>query len=90
MTARCHRPDVDVRVESMVLHAHAITEQRTAGERRGRVDGQHPDALVGRAQRGHEGARGRRLAYAGRTRQADDGRVPAERQECRHRLPQQR
>jgi hypothetical protein len=38
-----HRPDVDPRVERHVLHAHPVTEQRASGERRARVDRQHPD-----------------------------------------------
>ena len=45
-----HRPDVDAAVAGVVLHPHAVAEQRATGERGRRVDGEHADPLAGRAQ----------------------------------------
>ena len=43
-----HRADVDARVGGVVLHPDPVAEQRAAGERRGRVDGEHADPLARR------------------------------------------
>ncbi len=48
-----HRPDVDARVGGVVLHADPVAEDRAAGERAGRVDGEHADPVpAARAARG--------------------------------------
>ncbi len=44
-----HRPDVDAAVGGVVLHPDPVAEQRAAGERRGRVDGEDADPAVARA-----------------------------------------
>ena len=41
-----HGADVDARVGGVLRHPHPVAEQRAAGERRGRVDGQHADPLA--------------------------------------------
>ena len=41
-----HRADVDAGVGGVVLHAHAVAEDRAAAERAGRVDGEHADLDV--------------------------------------------
>ena len=46
VAAAGHRPDEDARVGGVVLHPDPVAEQRPAGERRGRVDGQHADPQV--------------------------------------------
>jgi hypothetical protein len=53
MTTRGHRADEHLAVGGVVLHPHAVTEQGTAGERRGGVDCQHPYALARRTQQSH-------------------------------------
>ena len=45
-----HRPDVDARVGGVVLHPHPVAQDRTAGERAGRVDRQHADPVPPCAQ----------------------------------------
>jgi hypothetical protein len=40
-----HRADEHARVGGVLLHPDAVAEQRPAGERRRRVDGEHPDPL---------------------------------------------
>ena len=55
MSAGGHRPDVDPRIQRVTLHPHPIAEQGAAGERRARVDGQHPDPLAVRPQRADQG-----------------------------------
>ena len=39
-----HRADEDVVVEGVVAHPHPVAQDGTTGERRRRVDGEHPDA----------------------------------------------
>ena len=51
-----HRADEDVAVGGEVLHAHAIAEQRAAGERAGGIDG---DDAHGSARARDSSARGR-------------------------------
>ena len=65
-----HRPDVDAAVAGVVLHPDAVAEQRTAGERGRRVDGEHADPLARLPERPHERRRRRRLADTGRAGQA--------------------
>ena len=68
-----HRADVDAGVGGVVLHPDPVAEQRAAGERRRRVDGQHADPLPALAVARATSADGRgRLADAGRPGQADD------------------
>ena len=90
MAAAGHRPDVDALVGGVVLHAHPVTEQGAAGERRRRVDGEHPDPLVLRPQGGDERRGRRRLAHAGRPGDADDVRLPGVRGERGAHLAQRR
>ncbi len=66
-----HRPDVDAWVGRVVLHPDPVAEDRSAGERAGRVDGQHADPFAGRSQRPYQLVCGGRLADAGRAGQAD-------------------
>ena len=42
-----HRPDEHPAVGRVILHPHPVTEQRAAGERRGRVDREHADPQPG-------------------------------------------
>ena len=42
-----HRADEHSRIGRVLLHPDPVTEQRAPGERRGRVDRQHPDPLTG-------------------------------------------
>ena len=46
MPARRHRADEHAGVGRVVLHAHAVAEDRAAAERAGRVDGEHADRRV--------------------------------------------
>ena len=64
VAAAGHRADVDVGVERVVLHPHPVTEQRAAGERRRRVDGEDADPLALLAKRADEGVGGGGLADA--------------------------
>ena len=73
-----HRADEDAVVGGVVLHADAVAEQRPAGERRARVDGQHADAHPAAAVGADEHAGRGALADAGRAGEADrPGRAPA-------------
>ena len=64
-----HRADVDARVGGVLLHPDPVAEQRAAGERRGRVDGEHADPLARLAAARVTSADGRgRLADARRAR----------------------
>ena len=85
-----HRPDVDVPVERVVLHPDPVTEQRAAGERGRRVDGQHTDPLAARPEGSHQRVGRRRLADARGAGETDDGGPPAVRRQGRHRLAQHR
>ena len=69
--ARGHRADVDALVLVVALHADAVAEQRPAGERRGRVDGQHAHGAATAAQLGRQGVGQGGLADARRARDAD-------------------
>ena len=66
-----HRPDVDAGVGGVVLHPDPVAEDRAAGERAGRVDGEHADPVPGRAQRPDQLVGGGRLADPGRAGQPD-------------------
>ena len=63
VSAGGHRPDEDAGVGGVLLHAHAIAQQRAAGVRRGRVDRQHRHG-AGRASAAapHQSGRERGLA----------------------------
>jgi hypothetical protein len=73
----------------VVLHAHPVAEDGPAGERAGRVDGEHAHPVTLRAQRPDQLVRGGRLAHAGRAGQADDLRPAGVRRERRRHLRQQ-
>ena len=90
VATRGHRADVDLLVERVVLHPHPVTEQGAAGERRGRVHGEHADPLVLLAQRGHQRGGGGGLADPGRAGEADDVAVAGVRRQAGHHLAQQR
>ena len=62
MAAGCHRPDEDARIGRVVLHAHAVPEDRTAREGGRRVDGEHRDVGLRGAEQRDELAREGRLA----------------------------
>ena len=72
MAPRRHRADEHARVGRVLLHAYAVAEQRTAGERRRRVDRQHADPLAAAPQLADQRGRRRRLADARRPGQPDD------------------
>ena len=46
LPARRHRPDEDIRVGGVRLHANAVTKQRPTSEWRSRIDGKHTDSLL--------------------------------------------
>ena len=48
MAARRHAADEDAGVGGVRLHAHAVAEDRAAGERTGRIDGDDADRLAAR------------------------------------------
>ena len=72
MPARAHRADEDLRVEEVLREPDAIAEQGALRERARRVDGDHADALVLRADLADERGDQARLADAGRPGDADD------------------
>ena len=79
MAAGGHRADEDALVGGVLLHADAVAEQRAAGERRRRVDGEHArPAAPAPAWRDDERGGRRRLADARRAGDADDA-APARR-----------
>src|SRR4051794_26327319 len=78
---RGHRADVDAAVAGVVLHAHAVAEQRPAGERGRRVDREHADPLAGLTERAHERRRRRRLADTRGTGEPEHLGVPGVRGE---------
>ena len=67
-----HRADVDARVGRVVLHPDPVAEDRAAGERAGRVDGEHADPMPAGAKRPDQLVGGGRLAHSRRAGQADD------------------
>ena len=85
---RGHRPDVDARVGGVVLHPDPVAEQGAAGERRGRVDREHADPLVGPAELGDQRTGGRGLPDARRAGDPDDLRVAGVRHQRGHHLAQ--
>jgi len=56
----------------VLLHPDPVAEQRAAGERRARVDGEHRDPAADLAERAQQGAGDSGLAGPGRAGQADD------------------
>ena len=67
-----HRADEHAGVGGVVLHAHAVAEDRAARERGRRVDGEHGDRRSPRARSERdELARERRLPRAGRAGEPD-------------------
>jgi len=77
LPAAAHRPDEHPVVGGVLLHPHPVAEQRAAGERGRRVDGEHRDpaalALLinARAERAHQRAGDGGLPRARRAGQAD-------------------
>ena len=71
MAAGGHRADVDLGVESVLLHPHPVAQQRAAGERRAGVDRQHADPLARGAAGADQGGGDRRLADPGRPGEPD-------------------
>ena len=67
----------------MVLHAYAVAEDRAAGERAGRVNGEHADPFVGRSQRPYQLVRCGRLADPRCAGEADDASLPGVGRQCR-------
>ena len=63
-------------------HPDPVTEQRAAGERRGRVDREHGHPLPGRPERSHQPIGDRRLAHAGRAGQPDHASLAGVRGRC--------
>lgn len=90
MAARGHGTDVDTRVRGMVRHPDPVPEERAAGERRRRVDGEHGDPLALPPVGGDERRRRRRLADTGGSGQPDDAGVPRQGRQRRHHLAQLR
>ena len=74
LPARCHRPDEDICVGRVRLHAHAIAQQCATRERRRRVDREHTNPLLAFTPQCNERGRRRRLPHAGRTGEAYDVR----------------
>jgi hypothetical protein len=72
MTPAGHGPDVDARVDRVVLHPDPVAQDRPAGERAGRVDREHADPLALAAVGAHQLVGQRGLAHAGRAGQPDD------------------
>ena len=71
VAARRHAADEHVRVLRVRLHAHAVAEDRAAGERAGRIDRDHTDGFGGLARFGRQAIDQRALAGAGRPGDAD-------------------
>ena len=80
MAARGHRADEHITVPRVVLHPDAVAEQRAAGDRAGRVDGEHGD---GRPAACRAAPRARRRASTYRRRRPGD---PDEMRPCRLRV----
>src|SRR6185436_8027342 len=76
---RGHRADEDPGVERQVAHAYAIAEDRAAGERRGRIDGEDSDGTAARPRDQRERPREGALAAAGGAGDADDLGTPGTR-----------
>ena len=83
LPARGERADEDAGIHGVAPHPDAITEQRTTGEWRGWVDGQHGDGASVRSQSRHQGAGHRGLADPRGAGDADDMRraTPRERRD---------
>ncbi len=76
VSTRRHRADEHAGVEGVVLHADAISENGTTGERRRGVDGEHPQLRhPAGAGGGDEPVHERGLTGTGRARDADGARL---------------
>ena len=74
-----HRADEDAGIGGVVLHPHAVAEDRPAGERRRRIDGEHGHLLALLAEVRDQRRGQRRLAGSGRAGQPDRVGVAGER-----------
>ena len=86
LSARGHRAHEDVGVRGVVHHPDPVTEDRAAGVRRRRVDGQDADPASALPPLPDQRADERRLAAARRPGDADDVRPLARREELRQQL----
>ena len=73
--ARRHRPDEHAGIERDGFHANAVAEQRAAGERRRRIDGDDADRQARRRDSAREPRRERALPRARRAGDADAPRA---------------
>ena len=76
VTAGAHRADEDTRVEEVVGEPDPVAEERSVREGTRRIDGDHADRAVVRANVSDERADQRRLADSGRAGDADDEGPP--------------
>ena len=83
MPARGHAADEDAVVADVRLHAHAIAEDRAAGERAGRIDGEDADRLAAGANSVDQPIDERALAGARRAGDADQVRAAGAADRCR-------
>ena len=79
MSAGGHAPGEHSSVGEVGLHAHAIAEDRAAGERARGIDRNDPDAQAARAQLRDQPIDQRTLARARRAGDADEVRAPGAR-----------
>ena len=74
----------------MLLHADPVAEQGAPRERRGRVDGKHPDPTPSRAELRDQGRGRRRLADTRRAGETHDVSLARHRRQGRHQVAQLR
>jgi len=79
--ARGARTDECVRVAGEPFHARLVAEDRAPGERAGRIDGEHRDAVPAAGEEQPEGFDEGRLAGARRAGDADTVARPGVRQQ---------
>ena len=88
VAARRHRADEHVAVAGVDLHAHPVAQDRAAGDRARRVDGQHRHRPAAVARLGDQRRHERALARPGRPGHADQVRLAGQRVEhAQRRLP---
>ena len=84
MSRSCHRPDEHSRIQRHILHADTITQQRSAGERRGWIDRNHSHGQASITKALHHECRDRALAGAWRTSQSYASCSPRSRMQAGH------